>query len=366
MLQGVRMRVTVAAWIGSTNAGDELVFAALRAKLLARGTHVTAITATPRSGGDKDVTEVGHLAPVAVIGAIRSCDALVFGGGGLLQDQTSAFNLPYHLSRLAVARATGTPRAVIGVGAGPLTTAVGRAQVRAALRGTTAVSVRDRGSVEVLRRAGVTDVRLAADLALSLPAPRVAPEDRICACLRPWRAARGRLPVGGRARRDVTAAAMVDRLARGLDDAAGRLGLPVRLVAMQRGWDDLLHARVAERMRADVSCVSPPADRVLEVVAASRVVVAMRYHAAIAAVLAGRPAAVIGYDPKLVGIAEEMGPAARLLAWAPDDLGLLGAAAAGVVEEGAGLPGALADLRARERVNDTVLDDVLDLAEARR
>lgn len=360
------MRVTVAAWIGSANAGDELIFAALRVKLLARGTHVTAISTTPATAYDNGVTAVGHLAPAAIIGAIRSSDALVLGGGGLLQDQTSPFNLPYHLSRLAIARAAGTPHAVIGVGAGPLRTAVGRAQVRAALRGAIAVSVRDRGSGEVLRRVGVADVRLAADLALSLPTPTVAADDHICACLRPWRSARGRLPVAIHSRRDVTAVGMVDRLARGLDEAAGRLGLPVRLVAMQPGWDDLLHARVAERMRADVSMVHPPATQVLDVIAASRVVVAMRYHAAIAAVLAGHPAVVIGYDPKLAGIAEAMGSAARLLAWAPADLDLLGAATAGVAGEGADLPAVLADLRARERVNDTVLDDLLDLAEARR
>lgn len=356
------MRVTVAAWIGSANAGDELIFAALRDKLLARGTRVTAISTTPRAG----VHTVAHLAPAAVITAIRSSDAFVLGGGGLLQDQTSPFNLPYHLSRLAVARAAGTPRAVVGIGAGPLHSGLGRVQVRAALRGATAVSARDRGSVEVLRRAGVTDVRLAADLALALPAPTVAPTDRICACLRPWRTARGRLPVSTRGRRDVTPGTMVDRLARGLDEAAGRLGLPVRLVAMQPGWDDLLHARVAERMRTDVSVASPPAARVLDEIAASRVVVAMRYHAAIGAVLAGRPATLLGYDPKLGGIAEAMGPAARLLAWTPAALDLLGAATTAVAAGGGELPAVLAGLRERERVNDTVLDDLLDLAEARR
>ena len=356
------MRVTVAAWIGSANAGDELIFSALRDKLVARGTRVTAISTTPRVG----VHTVGHLAPAAVITAIRSSDAFVLGGGGLLQDQTSPFNLPYHLSRLAIARVAGTPRAVVGVGAGPLHSGLGRVQVRAALRGATAVSVRDHGSGEVLRHAGVTDVRLAADLALALPAPTVAPADRICACLRPWRTARGRLPVSTRGRRDVTPETMVDRLARGLDEAAGRLGLPVRLVAMQPGWDDLLHARVAERMHTDVSVVSPPAARVLDEIAASRVVVAMRYHAAIGAVLAGRPATLVGYDPKLGGIAEAMGPAARLLAWTPAALGLLGAATSAVAAEGGGLAAVLAGLRERERVNDTVLDDLLDLAEARR
>ncbi|MBW3606375.1 MAG: polysaccharide pyruvyl transferase family protein [Actinobacteria bacterium] len=357
------MRVTVAAWIGSANAGDELIFAALHRKLLARGTHVTAITTGPTDADGSDVERVGHLSPAA-IRAVWSADALLVGGGGLLQDQTSAFNLPYHLSRPALAAVAGIPRGGVGLGAGPLRTAAGRAQVRRALRGAVAISVRDRQSVEVLREIGVDDVRLGADLAFSLPSPQAAAEDVICACLRPWRAAHGWLPVRTRGGRDVTAAHMVTRLARGLDQAAARLRLPVRMVAMQRDWDDLLHRRVADHMRAPVTLVSPRPQDVLEVIAASRVVVAMRYHAAIGALLAGRPATLIGYDPKLAGLAEPMGPSARLLPWTADGLDGLGAAIVDVTGRDDGLEAALAALRARERVNDTVLDDVLALAEA--
>ncbi len=357
------MRVTVAAWIGSANAGDELIFAALRRKLLARGAHVTAVTTHPTS----DPSTVGHLDPVGLARAVRASDALVFGGGGLLQDQTSGANLPYHLSRLVLARVLGTRRAVVGVGVGPLRTAVGRAQVRGALRGVTAISVRDPGSADLLRTLGVPGARVAADLTLSLPSPDVAAADVLCACLRPWRAARGRLPVRLRARTDPTPEPMVERLARGLDHAAAALGLPVRLVAMQRGWDDRLHTRVADRLTADVEVVSPPADRVVDVVAASRVVVAMRYHAGIAALLAGRPAALVGYDPKLTGLAAAMGDDARLLDWTAADLDRLGpATVAAAGAGGAGLPAALAALRERERANDAVLDEVLDAAEAQR
>ena len=357
------MRVTVAAWIGSANAGDELIFAALRHKLLARGAHVIAVTTHPTA----DRSTVGHLAPLALTRTIRDSDALVFGGGGLLQDQTSGFNLPYHLSRLALARALGTRRAVVGIGAGPLRTAAGRIQVRRALRGVTAISARDAGSADLLRSLGVTGVRVTADLALSLPSPQIAPADVLCVCLRPWRAARGRLPVGVRARTDVTPEPMVDRLARGLDHAAGALGLSVRLVAMRPGWDDRLHARVAERLAADVELATPPADRVVDVIAASRVVVAMRYHAGIAALLAGRPAVLIGYDPKVTSLAGAMGDGARLLEWTPDDLTSLGSATVAVADGGgAGLAAALAALRAREHGNDAVLDEVLGVAEARR
>lgn len=353
------MRVTVAAWIGSANAGDDLIFAALRHKLLVRGSRVTAISTNPTATGRNGVDAVDHRNVPGVLRAIRDSDALVFGGGGLLQDQTSGFNLPYHLSRIAMARATATPFAVVGVGAGPLRTAVGRMQVRRALRGAVGVTVRDQGSLDLLRALGVGDVRLAADLAVSLPAPDVAPVDVICACLRPWRAARGRLPVSTRARSDVTPEPMVARLAAGLDGAASRIGLPVKLVALQRGWDDLLHERVAAKLSCPVDLVAPPADQVVGEIAASRVVVAMRYHAGIAAMLAGRPAVLIGYDPKLDGLAGVLGPAGVLLAWSHAALAGLGEAVEAAIAHTERVPAALAELRSRDTANDEALDRLL-------
>jgi polysaccharide pyruvyl transferase WcaK-like protein len=228
------------------------------------------------------------------------------------------------------------------------------------------VTVRDDASARTLLRAGVRDARVTADIALSLPAPRVAPADAITACLRPWRAGRGRLPVAARAGRDITPDAAVDRMARGLDAAAAALGVPVRLVTLQRGWDDLLHARVAARLRAPVTVLRPPPERVIAEIAASRVVVAMRYHAAVAAILAGRPAAVIGYAPKMAAIAAEMGPAARFVAWTPEAMDGLADAVLGVTDRDHGLPDVLAGLRARERGNDAALDDLLALAERGR
>lgn len=356
------MRVTVAAWIGSANAGDDLIFRALHRKLVGRGARVTAISTRPTAMSDA----VGHLDAPAIVDAVRRSDAVVFGGGGLLQDQTSAFNLPYHLSRVVLAHALRTPFAAVGIGAGPLHTRSGRQLVRRALRPATAIAARDDKTLALLRALGLTATSLAADLALSLPSPTVAAVDRICACLRPWRAARGRLPVMTRTSRDVTAESMVARLAAGLDQAAAQTGLPVHLVAMQPGWDDLLHRRVAARMTADVELASPPADQVLDVLAASRVIVAMRYHAGIAAVLSGRPAVLIGYDPKLEGLQRALGPAGALLDWSPDALTNLGPAVAAALPHSERVVAARERLRARERVNDLVLDDLLETAELRR
>jgi polysaccharide pyruvyl transferase CsaB len=354
------VRVTMAAWIGSSNAGDELIHAALRRKLRARGVDVTVITADPGAARSSGAVGVGHLDAIGIARAIRADDALIVGGGGLLQDHTSACNLPHHLSRPAWARAVATPHAAVGVGAGPVRTRLGGTQVRHALGGAVGISARDQGSVDLLRGLGLRGVRLAADLALSLPSPPTAADDWITACLRPWRTTRSRLPVAIRSWRDTTPDDMVARLAHGLDDAARRLGLPVRLVAMQPGRDDMVHRRVAARMRAPVTVVSPPPREVLRVLAASRVVVAMRYHAAVGALLAGRPIAVVACDAKLMRLARDIGPGATQLPWTRAALAHLGETISGVVAHDEHLPAALARLRTRERVNDAILDVLLE------
>src|SRR5260221_13266838 len=100
-----RMRsVLVSAWIGSTNIGDELVFSSLVHKLRSREIEVIAASvdadATVRDHG---VRAVGHLDAIALARTLSSVDSMIIGGGGLLQNSTSPFNVPYHLARPAVA-----------------------------------------------------------------------------------------------------------------------------------------------------------------------------------------------------------------------------------------------------------------------
>ena len=353
------MRVLVAAWVGSTNLGDELIFAALVRKLRSGGADVTAVSVDPAgTRRDHGVEAVAHTDLGAILRVTGEADAMVFGGGGLIQDETSPFNLPYHLSRVAVARARRTPAAAVAVGAGPLRTTLGRLFVRMALRRMVGVTVRDEASAQQLRRAGIAS-RTTADLALSLPGPQSVHADALVACLRPWTAARSRLPVGLRRVADPTDERVVAAFAAGLDAAAGRLGLPVRMVAFQRDRDDALHARVAERMAAQVELLTPGLDTVLDEVARGRVVVAVRYHAGIAATLAGRPAVLIGYSPKVDALAGELGAGARLLAWDAVSGDGIAQAAEAVAGQEAAVRAGRDRLRERERGNDELLDRLL-------
>lgn len=350
--------ILVAGWIGSTNLGDELVFRSLKGKLQQRAVDVVAISLDPvTTQRDRGARAVGHRDLFGIGRAMRRADAVIFGGGGLLQDATSPFNVPYHLLRPALARATRRPVAGIGLGAGPLTTAVGRAFVRGGLRGVAPITVRDDDSGFVLRRLGL-ETRTSADLAFGLPVPPATIADRLVVCLRPWSSGRGLLPVGSR-RTNGTPPWFVPAAARSLDGASSALGLPVHFVALQRDRDHALHAEIAAAMRAPATFATPDVAEVVDEISRGAVVVSMRYHGIVAATLAGRPSVAIGFSPKITAIAGELGDACRLVPWSREGIAAIADAALAVAARADAAVEGRERLRAREKGNDDAIDELL-------
>jgi polysaccharide pyruvyl transferase CsaB len=345
------VRVLVAGWVGSTNLGDELVLSGLL-------THLRALGATPVVVSvDPPATAREHGVEAVPVRAVPRADAFVLGGGGLLQDETSPFNLPYHLSRAWSAAARRLPRAGVGLGAGRLDTALGRRLVRTTLR-RTPLSVRDAPSADLLAALGLPRPVVAADLALALPDTAVPAQDRLVVCLRPWSGGRGLLPASLRTARPAVAEGALARTAAELDDVARATGLAVHLVALQADRDGPLHDAVADRMRTPVTAARPALGALPAEVATGRVVLAQRYHGALCAVLAGRPAVLVGYSPKVDALAAELGDASALVPWRPEGLG--GAVAAVGRVAGRSSAPARDALRVREAANRRVLADLLE------
>lgn len=348
-------RCTVAAWIGSANLGDELVFSALAAQLAARGASVDALSVDPASTALVHRVQARRRRSLVRSGS----GPMVLGGGGILQDETSTLNLDLHLMPVVVARARRQPVVGVGLGAGPLQTRTGRLRVRAALAGVP-LAVRDPGSAQLLAGLGLARPTVAADLAMSLTPPTTGPADRIVACLRPWSGHRHRVPARFRRHRPE------DRFAAGaaasLDRLTASTGLPVHLVAFDGPKDGPLQEDVAARMRHTPTLSTPGLHDVLDEVAASRLVVAMRYHGGMAAVLAGRPSVLIGYSPKVDALAAELGTGAAARRWSPDGLGDLTSAAAQVIDRGDDVVEARDRLVERERGNGRLLDQLLERA----
>ena len=351
--------MVVSGYYGFGNAGDEMILSALLRTLA--GQDVTVLSADPAATcADHGVAAVPRAAPGRVLRALARCDLLVSGGGGLLQDATGPASVPYYLGLIAAARALGKPCMVYAQGIGPLRAGWARAALRL-LRGAAAVTVRDAESAELLALAGVPNVEVTADAALSLPRPG-AP-----ACLPPELGAvgiRGGDTILAIAPRPHPDPALTAGLAAAADTLASRLGARVVLVPMQFPEDTAACAAVAAQMRRPpailVRRIAPA--RYPGVFAGFHAVVAMRLHALILATLAGVPAVGLTYDPKIQAFLRELGrPEAELG---------LDATAAAIVERveavfprspatTAAVGAALDRLQALARRNDEVLLTVL-------
>lgn len=348
-------RCAVSGWVGSSNLGDELVYSALVGQLRDRSLAPLALSIDPDATSADHGTEAIRRFSL-VSGGVRPA-ATVLGGGGLLQDETSSLNLDRHLFPVAMARIRRQPTVGVGLGAGALTTRLGRARVRAAL-GTVPLAVRDEASADVVAGVGLDRPVVSADLALGLPSPAAPARDRIVVCLRPWSSGRHVLPASMRSH-DVDPA-WATATASALDDLADATGLPIHLVAFDGAKDPATNHEVARRMRTTPTTSQPSRHDVLAEVAASRLVVSMRYHGGIAAILAGRPMVLVGYSPKVTSLAHDVGPGSVGLPYAPTGMAGLVEAADAVVGRDDDVAEACARLRVREQANGRLLDQLAD------
>ena len=373
-------RVLVAGWVGSTNLGDELVLAGMRRLLVdAVGPQVRIATVSVDPAATRaahGISAIDHRRGDDLLTAAGTADLVVLGGGGLIQDETSPFNLPYHLSRAWAAGLVRTPWVGVALGVGRLDSRLGQ-HLATTLGRAQGVSVRDAPSQALLQRIGVP-ARLGADAVVHLATPASPPpelevegacrlaspggspaEDALTVSLRPWSGGGSLLPVGWRRGSDTRGSAFVPTIAASLDRAAARTGLPVRFVALQTDRDAALHAAVAARMSAPTEQVVPGLHDVLTELGRGRAVVAMRYHAALGATLAGRPSVLIGYSPKVDALAAQLGDGARALAFTTEDLARVDDAVVDLLgSEGAAVTAvaqARGQLQARGRVNVEVV-----------
>lgn len=304
-------RIVVAGWFGSGNLGDELILRALIRELRELGAEPAAVTSdAAHTWLNHRIDSHTHRSPRdhrRLAADLRRADGLVLTGG-LIQNETSPWNLPHHAGRLWAAG--GTPAAAAGLGAGRVNGRWGKLVAERMMRKVSPVVVRDRDSATRLGDLGVRDIRVGADPVLALQPDPVAAGNTMCVILRPpnrpgpgTAAAKARPPSPERAQRTAEA----------LDAAADQLGFTIRLVAFHAGRDQAVHEEVAKRLTVSAELISPGLDEAVTEVGRSRLVVAMRYHGAVAALLADRPAVLIDYSPKMRSLAAEGGGWAPLL-----------------------------------------------------
>jgi len=305
------MRVVVSGYHGFGNLGDEAVLAALiqQMKEIAPEAEFVALSGDPAcTVSAHGIRAVLRTSVSAIVRELRRADLLVSGGGSLLQDVTGRGSVPYYAGIMILARMLGVPVSVYAQGVGPLNSGASRWLARQALSRAQVITLRDPGSMELVRQIGVTKPQpaLVADPAFALEPEctdgcevSLPPRPLVMFALRPW-------PGPGAGDREVVYARVIQRV-------CTELGAHVTLLAFQPEVDlDMAH-RIVDLCEAD-GCVRPQIvalygapGAALSTIAHADLIVGMRLHSLIFAASAGVPAVAIDYDPKVRAVAEQTG-----------------------------------------------------------
>ena len=121
-------------YYGENNLGDDALLTVLLKELPSPNRQlVTAHDADALAELAPDAEAVDRRSLRSVLLSIGRVDAVVFGGGSLLQDSTSFRSLIYYLLIIAMARLRGRPVLLWGQGLGPLQRPLSRRLVRLVL-----------------------------------------------------------------------------------------------------------------------------------------------------------------------------------------------------------------------------------------
>jgi len=304
-------KVLVLGWIGSTNLGDELIAEEICRMLVDAGCRPSVATIDTESSARFGVPMVQHAKALDTISLARTIthhDGVVFGGGGLIQDETGPLNIPFHLARLAAARILRKPWVGVGLGVGDVRRRSGKLLVRGILRNAAAISMRDKASanrhLELTGRPAIA----AADPVFLTSTPAMKRSDHLVVSLRRANSA------GQRRLRSTNPpdAGRVENWAQIIDAVARPHGLKVRFVAWEREQDAPLHEAVAALLWSPSILEVPDADHIVSRMGAGQIILTMRYHGAVSALLNRRPCVVLDYSPKMADLVAESGGAAAL------------------------------------------------------
>lgn len=281
--------LVIAGYYGFGNWGDEAALAVLIHHLHATlpQARLTVLTNDPSQTAQVHHTEaVNRWNPLEIRRVLHEASAFILGPGSLLQDVTSTRSLLYYLGLLRWAHRRHVPVYLVGQGIGPLRSKRSERWVAQTVQRARLVLVRDQASYQWASARGIHTV-LGEDLAVLLPSDfqkRDAP--------RPGEGQRAKLGLSLRPGLSPTTIAVLRRALRTLSEEGfdlvffpfqtdqdlpvlGELSLPLSVVEAHQP-DDLLHAMEG-----------------------IDVILGMRLHSLVFAVLDAVPFCALSYDPKI-------------------------------------------------------------------
>ena len=305
-----RYNVVMSGYYGFSNAGDDAILQSIQEGIVAASEDISITVLS----NDPALTErlygldaVPRFQVWKVLRALRRCDALLSGGGSLLQDRTSTRSLLYYLSIIRLAERFHKPVMLYANGIGPVSKPANRRRVKKAVERAALVTLRDRSSAKELQDMGVgrSDLYVTADPVFNLPP---APEKRGQELLETAQLPQG-VPFAAVSVRDWPGTGEFPRQLAALCDHLRRAyGMEILFLMMQPGHDRAATQQVRQAMEEpsyllEESCTP---QELMAVLGQARLCVAMRLHTLIFAARMAVPCLGLVYDPKVESYLQEL------------------------------------------------------------
>ena len=305
-----KYRVVMSGYYGFANAGDDAILEAIQ-QAIHEASDDIAVTVL---SNDPELTRTQYGMEAiprfrfwSVFSALRRSDALLSGGGSLLQDTTSTRSLLYYLSVIRCAEWLGKPVMLYANGIGPVRRPGNRRRVKRVVERATLVTLRDHSSARELADMGVTrnDLLVTADPVFHL-AP--APAQRGMELLAQTNLTPGKPFVAVSVREWRDTGNFCQELAHLCDHLSRQHGLQVLFLLMQPTRDRETARQVQSLMEEPSSLLDVPCTprELMAVLGQARLCLAMRLHTLIFAARMAVPAMGLVYDPKVDSYLKEL------------------------------------------------------------
>lgn len=313
-------RILIIGYFGFNNAGDELMLDRLLGMIRETrlDAEVTVLSGNPLNTRRKHRVEA---IPYVIsdrferwrtlVRCIARSDVLIFGGGTFLQDYgiRSWHPIAYYLKLVIVARLLRKKVGIIGSGVGPLTTSMGRRISRWIVDLANIAIMRDRDSIRLLSEIGTSarHIQLGADLVV--PSGKMSPT--VVSQAKSKRIGLSFFPFFSYVFGDFQQqTAMTAEIVAFLKALAERF--EIFFFCFQEdvdGADNLFAINLAavDGVSFQTVLYSEDSDRFLERLGEMDLVIGMRYHFILLAILAGIPSVAVSYHPKVTSLMAEFG-----------------------------------------------------------
>ena len=286
-------KILISGYYGFDNFGDEAILGILLDKL--KDCDVTVLTSNPRKTFDTyGVHSVYSFSLDHVLKELAYCDVLISGGGSLLQNVTSTKSLWYYGTIIHFAQLMKKEVVIFSQGIGPIKGWFSTLMTKKLLKKSQYISVRDKKSLELLNKWGITNANLVCDPLYSLEVSQPQHTQKIGIQLRKFET-------------------LTDEL---FDNIVKQINLryydrEIELLSLQDEVDVGISQVFYNKLKKSNSNINVTIvkelnnNEIINRISEYDSLIAMRFHACLTAVKYGVKTLAIAYDPKVENLAKD-------------------------------------------------------------